>query len=324
MTSRRIVYSSVLIFSALFAILYPFWFSGYLFVVLLLLIPLDLLISLPGMLTRRILLTAPYAVEQGEDAKLLITTLQKKNFPARCLKMRLSSNGEDRDTVRRLKCGAQRGSRCEVAIDSGHSGVTIYYIKRIWSVSLIGFFAFPKTVKRRASVLVLPAPQKPPNVAALPRGVVFVPKPGGGFSEDHDLRQYREGDQIRNIHWKLSAKVGSPIVREPLIPPPHSRLVDVEIWNGARERDLILGRLRWISDYLLQREMPYYLRIGKNSPVTEIKDPEDLISHVRHVLESVPTPLYVRSVAPAGFSWVLNIDMRTPGAPEQEGGGEPA
>ena len=324
MTSRRIVYASALIFAAFFSILYPYWFSTYLFVVLLLLAPLDLILSLPGMLTRRILLTAPSVVEQGADVNLAITTLQKKSYPARCLKLRLCSYGEDRDTKRSLICGAQRGSRREVEINSMHSGVTVFYVKRIWIVSLIGFFALPVDVRRRASVLVMPTPQKPPNIATLPRGLVFVPKPGGGFSEDYDLRQYREGDQIRSVHWKLSAKVDSLVVREPLEPPPHSRLVEVEAWNSVQGRDLVLGRLRWISDYLLQREMPFYLRIGKNAPTTEIRNQDNLIEYVRQVLEDTPAPRSARSAGPSRFSWVFNIDMGTHEATQEEGGGESA
>ena len=40
------------------------------------------------------------------------------------------------------------------------------------------------------------------------------PKPQG-FSEEHELRPYREGDAINLIHWKLSSKYDEPIVREP-------------------------------------------------------------------------------------------------------------
>ena len=45
----------------------------------------------------------------------------------------------------------------------------------------------------------------------LPR---WKPKPGGGYSEEHELRPYRPGDPANSIHWKLSSKTGDLIVRE--------------------------------------------------------------------------------------------------------------
>jgi len=156
--------------------------------------------------------------------------------------------------------------------------------------------------------LIMPAPVRPAHVTSLPRGIVFYPKPGGGFSEDYDLRPYRDGDQLRNVHWKVSAKADSLMVREPLIPPPHRRLVEASYWGGARERDLILGRLRWISNYLLSWDMPYYVRIGKDGPVAEITEPRDLTSFIRRTLDGSHNVSPPVTSAPSSFEWVFKID----------------
>jgi len=308
MGTRRTIYIFALACAANFYILYPFWFSGYLFAVLLLLMPFDLIISMPGMLTRRVALTAPGVLEQGMEGTLIVTTIQKRSFPARCIKARLNISGEGFSEKKRFVCAAQRSSRHELAIDTSHSGVIVYEIKRIWTVSLIGLFALPAPVHRKVGILVLPLPVRPPYVTALPRGVVFHPKPGGGFSEDYDLRQYRQGDQIRSIHWKVSAKVDSLIIREPLVPPPHGRFVETTKWNDAKERDIVLGRLRWISDYLLKWEMPYYVRLGEGAPVTEITESGDLTEYIFRVLSGSTQSVQPPASPPSHFVWVYRVD----------------
>ena len=310
MSIRRIIYILVLACAAGFYVLYPYWFSGYLLTVLLLLMPFDLLISLPGMLTRRVIITAPSLVEQGADETIIITTLQKKSFPARCIKVLLQISGDEYTVKKRIICSAQRGSKLKMPINSLHSGVITYKIRKIWTVSLFELFSAPVRVDRKASVLILPTPVKPPHIDALPRGVIFMPKPGGGFAEDYDLRQYHAGDMVRSIHWKASAKLDSLVIREPLIPPPHSRLIEVSLWIGADERDLILGRLRWVSNYLLDWEMPYYVRLGEAGVIAEITGAGDLTEYLFNVLTDNLQAIPVPASLPVRFAWVFRIDHR--------------
>jgi len=301
---------AALVGSALFYVLYSHWFSWYLLVLLLLVIPFDLALSLPGMFTKRITVTAPNVLQQGGDGTLVITTIKKEPFPARCIKLKLSISRDDIVKQRRTVCGAEGGSRYEIVIDTSHSGMAVFAVKRIWIVSLIGLFSIPATVSCRAAVLVLPAPLKPANIVALSRGVILRPKPGGGFSEDYDLRHYRPGDPIRSIHWKVSAKFDSLIIREPLVPPLHSRLVHIAKWGNAHERNMILGRLQWISNYLLKWELPYFIRLGDDGTVAEINDADALTYYLYHVLDGkaqmLPRPAYI----PLRFTWVFRVDAK--------------
>jgi len=308
--ARRIIYILALTSALCFYALYPYWFAGYLLFVLVLLTPFDLILGLPGMLARKVALACPGMLDQGMDGTLTITTLVSRPFPARCIKLRLRETGDGFTATRCFKCGAGKGARYELPIDTAHSGVLSFKLKHIWTVSPLGLFSLPVRVNRKASVLIMPAPIKPLRVAALPRGVVFCPKPGGGFSEDYDLRPYRHGDLIRNIHWKVSAKVDALVTKEPLVPPPHSRLVQAIQWDTARERDLILGRLRWISDYLLKWEMPFYVKIGDDGPIVEVDDPADLTNYIFHVLNGTSRMLTACASLPPRFAWVYRVDAR--------------
>ena len=309
--TRRIVYMFALACSIAFNALYPYWIAWYLVVVVLMLAPFDLLISMPGMLTKRVSIHTPGILDQGADAALVITTYQKRMFPAGRIKVKLASIGEDFTTRRRIMCDPEDGSKYEVLIITSHSGLTVFEVKRIHNTSLIGLFSISISINHRAVVMVLPAPKKPPHIVSLPRGVILRPKPGGGFSEDHDLRPYRKGDPIRAIHWKLSAKYDSLIVREPLVPPNHSRLVHIMKWSGPQERDTILGRLRWISDYLLKWELPFFVRLGDNGPIAEITCKEDFLGYLYRMLDKdAPRSMPPVIDLPTRFTWVFRVDAK--------------
>jgi hypothetical protein len=321
----------------LFFVLYPFWFSWYLLVVFLLLLPFDLLLSLPGMFTRRLVFSTQMIIEKGAKAALIVTTvheglsiMRKSNtrfgrrnrllsayntgrgssihFPARCIKIILRTGREDSESVRHHICSARHDSRYDIEIDTSQSGITTFSMKRMWVVSLLGLFSLPSPAKLKASVLILPPPIKPALTVALPRGVIFRPKPGGGYAEDHDLRQYRQGDPVRSIHWKVSAKFDSLIIREPLIPPPHSRLIIITRWTDHEQRDIILGRVRWISNYLLKWELPFFVKFNDNSTIVEITLVDELENFLYYEL-SGEIPIHKRRIADSErFSWIYRVD----------------
>ena len=310
MGTRRVVYILALVGSIVFYALYTDWFSLYLLTLILLLAPFDFLASIAGMLTKRVSLAAPKLLDKGAGGTAVIATYQNKPFPTGRIRAKLTITADDAAITRRITCSPERGGSVEIPIDTLHSGLTVFEIRRIRAASLIGLFSISVSVNLRTVVLILPAPLKPPRIVSLPRGVVLRPKRGGGFSEDHDMRRYRPGDPIRSVHWKLSAKHDELIVREPLSPPPQSRLVRISPWSGADERDLILGRLLWISGYLLKRDMPYYIKLGDDGPITEINHPEDLLKFLYSSLDNQAQPIPAPDSLPDRFSWVYRVDAR--------------
>ena len=310
MLTRRVIYVISLAGLVAFYALYPFWISQYFVIVMLLLIPLDLLVSMPGVLTRRISLSAPPVLDIGSSGTLFLTTHLRKPFPSGRIKARLITIGDDFTTRRKIICDPEDGSRHSIAIDTSHCGVTVFKIKRLNTSSVIGLFSPAVSVDCMATSMILPAPKKPKHIVSLPRGVILAPKPGGGFSENIDLRPYRKGDPVRSIHWKLSAKYDSIIIREPLVPPRHSRLVRFVKWSGARERDIIVGRLRWVSDYLLKWDLPYFIRLGDDGPTAEIACEKDFMDYIFGVMGNKEHSFPALSSLPSRFSWVLHIDAK--------------
>ncbi len=50
-------------------------------------------------------------------------------------------------------------------------------------------------------------------------------RPGADLSEVFDIREYRQGDNIKGIHWKLSGKEGELMVKVPSLPVENSLMI---------------------------------------------------------------------------------------------------
>ncbi len=89
----------------------------------------------------------------------------------------------------------------------------------------------------------------------------YKPKYGGGFSEQHEMRLYRPGDSMNQIHWKLTAKTGKLIVREPMIPNPGKVLLTMDLVGTPRELNKKMSRLLWISRYMAEQNLPHEIHV---------------------------------------------------------------
>jgi len=311
MLIRKIIYAFVLIATFVFYIMYHPWLSWYLFVLVLLVIPFDLLLSLPGMLTKTVVLSTPSFLEKDTHAVATITSVHLKSFPFKGLGAKLRVTGDDLNVTCRISVGSENNDRNEVIIDTSRTGVTVFELKNANAVSLVGLFSLPIKVRCRSSVLILPPPVAPASTLFLPRGISLQAKPGGGFSEEHDMRNYRIGDPVRSIHWKLSAKLNSLIIREPLVPPPHSRLIQISQWNDKAERDIILGRLRWTCEHLLAHNMAFYIKFARQNDIAEITTISDFHEFLHTALDTALPKKIMSQETPSHFSWIHTVSADT-------------
>ncbi|MBH25404.1 MAG: DUF58 domain-containing protein [Myxococcales bacterium] len=77
-------------------------------------------------------------------------------------------------------------------------------------------FRKSRDIDEPTSVVVYPTPIEPPglmSLANLPDGDVNKSKPGRGI-DFYGIRDYRAGDDARDVHWKLTARRGQLVVRE--------------------------------------------------------------------------------------------------------------
>lgn len=258
MALNRVLYFLALIAAVVFYFASSVWFSWYLLLLLLALPVLSLLLSLPGMLASRPEITLPQTAEQGSEALLLIraTTPGALPLPEQRLRLRLSSPADGKEYRYLSRLARTEGS---LVLPTEHSGVVRVRAEKIRIYDFLGLFALHRRARQLPELVVLPAPvtpEPPPDLEAFLQ-LRLKPKPGGGYSEIHDHRPYREGDPVRDIQWKLSLKTDTLIVREPMEPVKRRTLLLVQTPTSPETRDRILGQLRWLSDWMTARKLEF-------------------------------------------------------------------
>lgn len=252
MAGRRLIYLTALGAVLVFFTAYQEWF-GYLALLIVLGLPwFSLLLSLPAMLTFRVEAGCPGKVNRGVDAQAKLVGWCR--FPAPPFRGRVR--------VIRPITGEQWVQKTILPLPTDHCGGLDVTPERVWVCDYLGLFAIPVRMREGRRVIVKPEPLP---VRGMPDPDRFLarswrPKAGGGYAENHELRLYRPGDGLNQVHWKLSAKMGKMIIREPMQPDRGLVLLTMNLRGTPQELDRKFGRLLWLGNVLLQKEVAFEIR----------------------------------------------------------------
>lgn len=84
-------------------------------------------------------------------------------------------------------------------------------------------------------------------------------KRGAEYQPDYEIREYLAGDELKSIHWKLSAKQGKLMVRERLAAGRERVNVVLPLGDHLDGNDALMGALYGIGRLLLAKEYPVRL-----------------------------------------------------------------
>lgn len=247
---------------------YTGWFSFFLLLFSLLFPVFSLLVSLRSMRRAAYEVQLPVRCFCEDAVQYRLLARHTAGIPVSCCKLRLCTydavDAAQKDEW--LSLGGTLGFSRRV--DTRHAGVQTFRVEKAWVYDALGLFRLRLPLPQACSIAVEPRPQPPtilPNLSQF-QYRVFQPKPGGGFSEVHELREYRPGDSLREIHWKLSAKTDTLMVRE----AQEARLGLIVLsfdFSGTRTQlDSTLRQLLWLSGWLTDRQIPH--RIDWLEPAT--------------------------------------------------------
>ncbi len=247
MADRRILYLTAVMGSLAFFIAYQKWFSWIVLLAVLLLPWFSLLMSLVPMFRTKLKLKAPEKVQRGSTAKIrLAVNCPGIRPPFRC-----------RIRVTHILTGESRILRHGEPLPTEHCGGLLIQPERAKVSDYLGLFSRKLKKLPTAVVRVMPSDVKmtvPPDLTRhLARA--WKPKQGGGYAENHEIRPYRPGDSLNLVHWKLSAKVDSLMLREPMEPDQGLMLLTMDLCGTPEELDRKMGRLLWLGKWLLDQEI---------------------------------------------------------------------
>lgn len=257
----------------------------------------SLIISIYGMLRVRIsLLPLPLKVKKGKHIDAVIRIDTRCRLPVSLIKITYKE-------INRTFCPEAKSrtvflndcvdSKYCLPLDTTHMGCLDIEFTKIRIYDYSGLFCFFLKLPEKKSIIVMPTLIRPKPMPVLPMdkigGKGLKPKPGGGFAEDYDLREYRIGDPLNMLHWKLSAKLDELIVKEPLISEKGKIYICFNLFGSPDELDSIFGQIFYISLTLLQRMIEFslcwYGQDGKLK-IVEIKEKADFLRFIAAIFSA--------------------------------------
>lgn len=191
------------------------------------------------------------------------------------------------------------GGRAEenFEISSEHCGYLRVQTHRLWIMDWFGILPLPVSCSENGKMSVLPDTFSAQVSLELPfyqtdEEESYAPdRKGYDLSEIYQLRDYVQGDPIRQIHWKLSGKLDTLIVRDPSLPVSRSLLI---LWdkNTAEsspiEMDAMAEAVASVCQELSQNGMIYTLAWtnGKELCREEIPGTDELLQIIPQMYKS--------------------------------------
>lgn len=163
-------------------------------------------------------------VRPGEEFAVLVQLHNAGQRPVPELRVVLQAVDAESGTAIELPCGAMLApGQCadlRVTLRAAKSGLWRFRVREITVRDPLGLFAVPCVVPPQSRELCVlpPAEGEDDGAGTKPQNKVEKVTAAGRDMADgvYDLRPYRAGDSLKQIHWKLTARVGELTVREPL------------------------------------------------------------------------------------------------------------
>lgn len=220
-------------------------------------------------------------------------------------------------------------------LNMNESGFYEFSIKKAYVYDFFGLFYRRVRVTENTGVLVLPTIEEVP--VYLGEGVkqfygdssVYDENhPGADPSETFEIREFRQGDKLQRVHWKISARTDELMVKESSL--PKACAVVLFMPGGDKNSSKCVDYMASLSFTLMDLDCPHYVvwYSESRSEVTRfrvddeetfyttmvecLKDcaptPEDLIESYR---EKYRGQAYLHSVSLASKD-TISIDSQTP------------
>ena len=192
----------------------------------------------------RLSLVATSSVRKGDEGTVTIRLENPTIFPV----LRIQCNLEVRNLLNRENCLQKvvtyvrpKGSQtCRVRINSPFCGRIQICTPMVVLYDCFGLIGIRLKTDATAHMTVLPDTFEPvvelvPNPSSTDDSESYSQeRPGSDLTETFQIREYVQGDSLKQIHWKLTGKLDKMIVRDPGLPVSKNVLV---FWERSGESE---------------------------------------------------------------------------------------
>lgn len=182
---------------------------------------------------------APDVVKKGDSAAFTLVLENRSGFSASFLTTKVSVfntlTGTQLTKKVRMPAFGAGEQTCSVQLEEAEVGKLFISLVSPRVQDLFRLVSFPVSANEQTGIFVFP--KEPPTEVFIGRPLETAGEsvrysendPGTDVSELYDIRDYVPGDEIRAIHWKLSAKRDREILREFSKPLNYSVVLLVEL-----------------------------------------------------------------------------------------------
>ncbi len=307
MIKRRLLYLLALLGFLVLYLAYQQWLAWIVLVGLVFLPWFSLVVSLPAMLCLRISLDIRGAVTAGTPAVLEVTAASPMPLPLYRCRVRVTHSLTGEDAL--MEPGDP--------LPTQHCGKLVLLPDQCCVYDYLGLFRIPVGKISATSLLLRPRLVEGREPKALQRYIAgaWKPKPGGGFAENHEMRLYRPGDSMNQVHWKLSAKTGKLMIREAMEPARGRVIMTLDLKGDPATLDKTLERLVFLGRRMVEFGLRYTLiaHTAQGRRRWEIGCESDLGRAVDQLLACAPATEGSILSAPLIATWRCHIG----GAPDE-------
>lgn len=326
MLKNWLCYLFILLCTTAFFICFNGYYSMYVFILSLTLPFLSLAVSLPGMLTLRISATVPGHTQPARTHKaaavpLYVSAATRSVLPSGRARVRFTIENRFTGDVQQETLEFSPGREPQVLehkLSSSICGQIVCRLSKARAYDLMGLFWVP--VRRAGVCRVIVQPTVYASGIDLehkrsPDGEgerYSLRRPGSDPTELFGLRDYRPGDRLNRVDWKLSYKSGSLLVKESSLPLADRVLLAADLSGDGVEADMLMDALATVSACLSRLEAIHAIGFSKsgNLAFLTVDEPEETVPAIEEVLcatDRGPLPLDSVPDAPGGVSRVVYL-----------------
>lgn len=172
--------------------------------------------------------------------------------------------GYSEQQTQRLWVAPGNGAEIRQLLSSRYAGRVEVRIETFEIFDLFHMFRLQSCDRTNASVTVWPAFSERDGeeihsyVEGFPKENE-TKKRGTDYNPDYEIREYIPGDELKSIHWKLSAKQEQLMVRERLASGREKINVLLPLGEDRQENDGLMEAVYAVCRLLLQKEYPIQL-----------------------------------------------------------------
>lgn len=274
MIKNILIYIAVLAISFSFAVFYYAWFSNFLLIVVLCLPVLSLLCSLPFMIysaVKGFSLYASKVIYAGDDVVINLAANNRNGLFCPLIKVLVYSKnsfcGKSKKTAFKYSGMINKPVNIPLSKIGKDCGLVETQTRWLKIYDMLGIFFIPVRFNTAAEILVIPKTANCSEEVLTGKQAIigYKKKAGGGFSDDYEIREYRDGDNLRNVHWKLSAKNDDLMVREPSLPIYKNFKIMLMLGDNTENNNKVLAKFAGVCKNAIKNEIPCTVCTTKNA-----------------------------------------------------------